>query len=249
MNTLIVTGGARGIGAATARLASSHGYAVVVNYRSNDQAAQSTVREITDSGGKAISFRADVSKHEEVVRLFDAAQKAFGPVAALVNNAAIIGPYGRLDGDQPSELQTVLAINALGPILCCREAILRMSPRHGGSGGAIVNVSSMSSVLGAANEFVPYAAAKGAVESLTVGLGREVSGEGIRVNAVRPGLILTEMQTQRADIDLDKRAAGIPIGRGGEAEEVAACILWLLSDAASYVAGAVLPVSGGIPGR
>ena len=249
MSVLIVTGAGRGIGAATARLGAARGHAVVVNYASNGEAAETTVAAIKQAGGKALTHRADVSDPDQVVGLFDAAEAAFGPVGALVNNAAILGPYGRLDQDAPADIQRVLAINALGPLLCCREAIRRMSPRHGGNGGAIVNVSSMAAALGAANEFIPYAATKGALESMTVGLGREVSKESIRVNAVRPGLILTDMQRERTDIDIDARSAGLPIGRAGEPEEVAETILWLLSDAAAYIAGVIVPVAGGLPGR
>lgn len=245
MPTLIVTGGSRGIGAAVARLGAQRGYAVAVNYTSNEAAAQATVRAIRDAGGTAEAFRGDVSREEDVRALFDAAGR-LGPLAALVNSAGIIGPYGRLDEADADGLRRVLDINVTGTILCCREAVRRLSTRHGGPGGAIVNLSSIAADLGSPGEMVAYAASKGAIDSLTIGLGREVAKEGVRVNAVRPGLIDTEIQIiPGVGNRLDKFATASPIGRPGTAEEAAQTVLWLLSDAASYVTGALLDVSGG----
>jgi NAD(P)-dependent dehydrogenase (short-subunit alcohol dehydrogenase family) len=244
--TTIVTGGGRGIGAAVSRLLARQGHAVAVNYAARPDAAEALVREIGAAGGKAVAIRADVAEAGDVGRLFDEAAAALGPVTALVNSAGIIGAYGRLDQAAPEDLARVLAVNALGTALCCREAVLRLSTRHGGPGGAIVNLSSVASTLGGANEFVSYAASKGAVDSLTIGLAREVAREGIRVNAIRPGLIDTEMQlVPGVGSRLDTLGSSPPMGRPGTADEVAEAVAWLLSDAASYVTGAILNVSGG----
>jgi len=246
MKSLIVTGGSRGIGAAVARMAAQRGYAVTFSYVGNAEAADATLAAIRDTGGQAQAVQGDVAREEDIVALFDAAESRFGPTAGLVNNAGIVGPYGRLDEVSTEGIRRTLDIDVLGAILCAREAVRRMSTRHGGQGGAIVNVGSMAAVLGSPNEFVTYAAAKGAVDSLTVGLAREVAQEGIRINCVRPGLIDTDIQViPGVGNRLDKFASSSPIGRAGTADEVAESVLWLLSDAASYVTGAILNVSGG----
>jgi NAD(P)-dependent dehydrogenase (short-subunit alcohol dehydrogenase family) len=244
--TLVVTGGSRGIGAAVARLAAARGYAVCVNYRSEREAADAVVGAIRAKGGKAVAVQGDVAREPDVVRLFDEAERALGPLAALVNNAGITGPAGRVAEVSHETLRRVLDINVIGAFLCAREAVKRMSTARGGKGGAIVNLSSMAAFLGGPGEWVHYAASKGAIESLTIGLSREVARDGIRVNAVAPGLIDTEIHAAAGFPDRVKElAASVPIGRGGTAEEVAEAILWLLSDAAAYVTGTSLRVSGG----
>jgi len=246
MKSLIVTGGSRGIGAAVARMAAQRGYAVTFSYVGNAGAADATLDAIREAGGQAQAVQGDVAREEDIAALFDAAESRFGPTAGVVNNAGIVGPYGRLDEIPTDGIRRTLDIDVLGAILCAREAVRRMSTRHGGQGGSIVNVGSMAAVLGSPNEFVTYAAAKGAVDSLTIGLAREVAQEGVRVNCVRPGLIDTEIQIiPGVGNRLDKFAPSSPIGRAGTADEVAESVLWLLSDAASYVTGAILNVSGG----
>ncbi len=246
MKSLIVTGGSRGIGAAVARMAARRGYAVTFSYIGNADAAEATVKAITEAGGQAQAVRGDVAREEDVLALFDAAEARFGRPTGLVNNAGIVGPYGRLDEASAEGIRRTLDIDVLGAILCAREAVKRMSTRHGGSGGGIVNVGSMAAVLGSPNEFITYAAAKGAVDSMTIGLAREVGKEGIRVNCVRPGLIDTEIQVIPGHGSrLDALASTPPVGRPGSADEVAESVLWLLSEAASYVTGAILNVSGG----
>jgi len=243
---MIVTGGGRGIGAATARLAAERGYAVCVNYARNREAAEGVVAAITAAGGQAVSVQGDVSQEADVLRLFDAAAKALGPVAALVNNAGILEQQMRLDTMEAKRLERVFAVNITGAFLCAREAVRRMSTRHGGRGGAIVNVGSMASRLGSPGEYVDYAASKGAIDSLTIGLAREVAGEGIRVNAVRPGVIYTEIHASGGEPGRVERVKGaVPMQRGGQPEEVARAILWLLSDEASYTTGSFIDVSGG----
>ncbi|MFQ5773710.1 MAG: SDR family oxidoreductase [Kiloniellaceae bacterium] len=243
---MVVTGGGRGIGAATARLAARRGYAVCVNYVSNSQAAEALVAEVRAAGGRAIAHRADVSVEDEVERLFARVDEELGPVTALVNNAGLSGRISRLDEAEGETLRRVVAVNVLGVLYCARAAVRRMSTRHGGKGGAIVNVSSGAATLGSPGEYVWYAGSKGAVDSITLGLAREVAGEGIRVNAVAPGMIATEIHAASGDPGrLERIGRSVPIGRPADPEEVAEPILWLLSEQAGYVTGAVLRVAGG----
>lgn len=243
---VVVTGASRGIGAAIARLAGAQGYRVAVNYVSNAQAAQAMVREIEAAGGRAAAIQADVARPGEVRRLFDAAEAALGPVTALVNNAGITGPSSRFADLTPDDMERVVSLNLLGAMACAQEAIRRMSTAHGGGGGAIVNVSSMAATLGGAGEFVLYGATKGAIDTLTIGLSREVAREGVRVNAVAPGMIDTEIHASSGDPGrIDRIVPTVPMGRIGTAAEVADAVLYLLSDAAAYVTGTVLKVSGG----
>ncbi|WP_226783076.1 SDR family oxidoreductase [Oceaniglobus trochenteri] len=241
---LIVTGGSRGIGAATALRAARDGWAVLVNYSADSAAAEAVVRDITAGGGRAVAARGNVAQEGEVIALFDAAERALGPVTGLVNNAGILDRATSFAEIETGRWQRIFDINATGSFLAAREAVRRMGAA--GRGGAIVNLSSMAAPLGGAHEFVDYAATKGAVESMTIGLSREVARQGIRVNAVRPGLIETDMQGASGDPDRARRLAeGVPMGRPGTAQEVAEAVCWLLSGAASYVTGAILPVSGG----
>ncbi|MGQ4877246.1 SDR family oxidoreductase [Billgrantia sp. LNSP4103-1] len=243
---LVITGGSRGIGAATARLGAASGYAVCINYHHNEAAALAVVDEIRHGGGEAIAVAGDVGSEADVVRLFAEVDEKLGPVTALANNAGILETQMRVEQMDAARLFRVLTTNVIGSFLCAREAIRRMSTRHGGQGGAIVNVSSIASRLGAPDEYVDYAAAKGAIDSFTIGLAKEVAAEGIRVNAVRPGVIHTEIHASGGEPDRVERVkAGVPMQRGGEAEEVARAILWLLSDQASYSTGAMLDVTGG----
>ena len=243
---MIVTGGGRGSGAATARLAAARGYAICVNYLRNSEAAQNLEGEITGAGGRAITVAADVAKEADVMRLFDTARDKLGPLTALVNNAGILERHARLDEMEAARFERVFATNIAGAFLCAREAVRRMSTRHGGKGGGIVNVSSMASKLGAPGEYVDYAASKGAIDSLTIGLAKEVAEEGIRVNAVRPGVIYTEIHASGGEAGrVDRVKAAVPMKRGGQPEEVARAILWLLSDEASYSTGTFIDVSGG----
>jgi NAD(P)-dependent dehydrogenase (short-subunit alcohol dehydrogenase family) len=245
-NVVIITGASRGIGAATARLAAQRGYAVCVNYASNREAADGVVTEIAKAGGRAIAVQADVAIEADVIRLFDAAAKALGPVTALVNNAGILEQQMRLDEMDADRFERVFATNITGSFLCAREAVRRMSTKHGGGGGAIVNVGSMASRLGSPGEYIDYAASKGAIDSLTIGLAREVAEEGIRVNAVRPGVIRTEIHASGGEPGrVDRVAKAVPMKRGGEPEEVAHAILWLLSSESSYSTGTFIDVSGG----
>ena len=243
---VLVTGGSRGIGAATARLAAASGHAVCVSYAARSQAAESVVREIADAGGRAMAVQADVAREVDVTRLFDRCADELGVPTGLVNNAGSLERQMRLDEMDAARLTRTFAVNAIGSFLCAREAVRRMSTRHGGSGGAIVNVSSAAARLGSPNAYIDYAAAKGAVDTLTIGLAQEVAGEGIRVNAVRPGLIYTELHASGGEPGrVERLRDSIPMGRGGQPEEVAAAILWLLSEAASYVTGSILDVTGG----
>jgi NAD(P)-dependent dehydrogenase (short-subunit alcohol dehydrogenase family) len=246
VQTLIVTGGGRGIGAAVSRAAAARGYAVAVNYTLDENAAESVAREIRAAGGRAAAIRADVAGEADVRELFERAERELGPLAALVNNAGVTGPLTRLDALEASDLQRVLAVNVAGTILCAREAVRRLSTRHGGPGGAIVNLSSRAAELGGAGDWVHYAASKGAIDTFTRGLAREVAAEGIRVNAVAPGLIDTDLHATAGAPDRIERLQGaIPMQRAGSAADVAAAVLWLLSSDAAYVTGAILPVSGG----
>lgn len=243
---LVITGGTRGIGAATARLAAARGWIVVVNYRRDHEAAERVVTEIEASGGRAVSIRADVSEEQEAVELFSTVDERLGPVTGLVNAAGYAEPQARVDEMSAERLRRLFATNVTGSFLCAREAIRRMSTRHGGQGGAIVNLSSIAARLGSPGEYVDYAASKGAIDTFTIGLAKEVAGEGVRVNGVRPGLIHTEFHAAGGDPGrVERLAATVPMGRGGEAEEVAAAILWLLSEEASYTTGALLDVGGG----
>ncbi len=245
-SVVIVTGGSRGIGAATAHLAAREGYRVAVNYHRDALAAEAVVRDIHEAGGMAVAVQGDVSQAADVTRLFDTASAALGPITGLVNNAGILERQARVDEMDAARLTRVLATNVIGSFLCAREAVLRMSTRHGGAGGAIVNVSSRAAVLGSPGEYVDYAASKGAVDTFTVGLAREVAGEGIRVNGVRPGIIATDIHASGGEAGRVARLGpGVPLGRGGTPEEVARAIVWLLSDAASYTTGAMIDVSGG----
>ena len=242
---ILVTGASRGIGAAAARAASALGHAVVVNYAADQGGAEAVVREIQAAGGVAAAVRADVGDEAQVLRLFETVD-ALGPLAGLVNNAGVTGGFCRVEALSGETLARVLAVNVAGAMLCAREAVRRMSTARGGGGGGIVNVSSMAAQLGGAGEWVHYAASKGALDSFTVGLAREVAAEGIRVNAVAPGLIETGLHAEAGAPDrLQRLAPTIPMGRAGTAEETAAAIAWLLSPAAAYVTGAVLPVAGG----
>jgi NAD(P)-dependent dehydrogenase (short-subunit alcohol dehydrogenase family) len=243
---LLVTGGGRGIGAATARLAAARGYDVCVNYRANRAAADAVAADIRASGRRALVCQADVAIDADIVRLFAAVDAELGPLTALVNNAGILERQGRVDQIDAARLSRVFATNVTGAFICAREAVRRMSTKHGGSGGTIVNVSSRAAVLGAPGEYVDYAASKAALDTLTVGLAKEVAGEGIRVNGVRAGIIYTEIHASGGEPGrVDRLGPTLPMQRGGTAEEVARAILWLLSDEASYTTGSFIDVAGG----
>ena len=243
---LLVTGGSRGIGAAIARLAAARGYAVAVNYRSRQDAADAVAAAIVSAGGRAVAVRGDVAVEADVVRLFEACDRALGPVTALVNNAGILETQMRVEAMDAARITRILATNVVGSFLCAREAVRRMSTRHGGRGGAIVNLSSGAARLGAPGEYVDYAASKGAIDTFTVGLAQEVAQEGIRVNAVRAGYIYTEMHASGGEPDrVDRVKAFVPMRRGGEPEEVAQAVLWLLSDEAAFTTGSFVDVTGG----
>ena len=243
---LLVTGASRGIGAATALLAAQRGYAVCVNYLHNRGAADAVVARITETGGRAITVAADISLEADVLRLYASIDHELGPVTGLVNNAGILEQQQRTDAIDAARLQRIFATNVIGSFLCAREAVKRMSRSAGGQGGAIVNVSSVAARTGSPGEYVDYAASKGAIDSFTRGLAAEVAGDGIRVNAVRPGFIHTDMHASGGEPDrIERVKVGVPLQRGGQAEEVALAILWLLSDEASYTTGAFLDVAGG----
>jgi len=243
---LLVTGGGRGIGAATSRLAAHRGWDVCVAYRSDAAAARAVADEVRAAGRRALAVAADVASEEQVVRLFEAVDRGLGPLDGLVNNAGALERQATVAEMDAARIGRVLATNVTGSFLCAREAVRRMSTRRGGRGGAIVNLSSAAARLGSPGEYVDYAAAKAAVDTFTIGLAKEVAAEGIRVNAVRPGLIHTTIHASGGEPGRVARLAGtVPVGRGGTPEEVAAAVLWLLSDEASYVTGAVLDVAGG----
>jgi NAD(P)-dependent dehydrogenase (short-subunit alcohol dehydrogenase family) len=243
---IVVTGGSRGIGAATARLAADRGYAVCVNYVRNHEAAGQVVAACRRAGVKAVAVQADVAVETEVVRLFETVDRELGRVTALVNNAGILETQMRVEDMDAGRIARVFAANVTGSFLCAREAVRRMSTKRGGAGGAIVNVSSAAARVGSPGEYVDYAAAKGAIDTLTLGLSKEVAEEGIRVNAVRPGFIYTDIHASGGEPGrVDRVKALVPMKRGGRPEEVAAAILWLLSDEASYATGTLLDLAGG----
>ncbi len=244
--TLLITGASRGIGAATAILAASQGWQVVVNYASNSLAADGVVRQIRASGGVGIAVQADVSKEADVIRLFETMDAKLGRLEGLVNNAGVVDVAQRVDEMSVERLQRMWATNITSSFVCVREAVRRMSTLHGGSGGAIVNVSSVASRLGSPAQYVDYAASKAAIDAFTLGLAKEVAAEGIRVNAVRPGIIDTEIHASGGDPQRVARiASSLPMQRAGTADEVAQAVLWLLSDASSYTTGTLLDVAGG----
>ncbi|WP_054310420.1 SDR family oxidoreductase [Mesorhizobium sp. 1M-11] len=244
--TLLVTGGSRGIGAAVCRQAAGAGYRVAVNYASNEAAAKALVAEIEAGGGEAFAVRGDVGNEADVIAMFEAVDKTFGRLDAFVNNAGVVDRKARVDEMSVERLERMMRINVIGSILCAREAVRRMSTLRGGKGGSIVNLSSAAATLGSPGEYVDYAASKGAIDTFTIGLAREVANEGVRVNAVRPGIIDTEIHASGGQ---PGRVAAIrdtvPMKREGKAEEVAHAVLWLLSDAASYTTGSIVNVSGG----
>jgi NAD(P)-dependent dehydrogenase (short-subunit alcohol dehydrogenase family) len=243
---IVVTGGSRGIGAATCRLAATRGYDICVNYHRDRQAAESVVADCRAADAKAVAVQADVATESDVERLFLTADRELGGVFALVNNAGILERQMRVDQMDADRIARVLATNVVGAFLCSRKAVRRMSTKYGGAGGSIVNVSSVAATIGAPGEYVDYAAAKGAIDSLTLGLSKEVAEEGIRVNAVRPGFIYTDIHASGGEPGrVDRVKSTVPMKRGGHAEEVATAILWLLSDEASYVSGAFIDVAGG----
>ena len=243
---LVITGGGRGIGAATARLAAKRGYSVCVNFLRDRTSADRVVQDIRDDGGTAIAVPGDVAVEKDVLHLFGSCDRSLGPLTALVNNAGIVTQPSRVEAMEFERLQRMFSTNVVGPFLCAREAIRRMSTKHGGKGGAIVNVSSGAARLGSPGEWVDYAASKGAIDTMTIGLSKELADEGIRVNCVRPGFVNTQIHANAGEPDrIERLRAGIPMKRGGEPEEVARAILWLLSDEASYSTGAILDVTGG----
>jgi len=246
MKTMIITGASRGIGAATAKLAAEKGYAVVVNYRRDLQAAEGVVAHIRQGGGEAIMVQADIAREEDVLRLFEETDRQYGRLDALVNNAGILERQIRVEQLDVERLSRVFATNIIGQILCAREAVKRMAFKHGGQGGTIVNVSSIAARTGSPHEYVDYAASKGAMDAFTIGLSKEVADEGIRVNAVRPAFIYTDIQRDGGEPGrVDRIKESIPMKRGGLAEEVAEAIFWLASDKSSYSTGIFIDVTGG----
>lgn len=244
--TLIVTGASRGIGAAIARLAGQRGYAVALNFRSGEAEAKKLTEEIVTGGGRALAIHADISREDQILALFQTAERELGPIKALVNNAGVTGGFARVENLTTEAIEKTFAVNVTGAMLCAREAVRRMSTRHGGSGGAIVNISSRAAHTGGAGEWVHYAASKGAIDSFTIGLAREVATEGIRVNAVAPGLTDTDLHAANGEPGrLQRLMPTIPMNRAGMPNEIAEGVLWLLSPAASYVTGAILEIGGG----
>jgi len=243
---MLITGASRGIGAATARLAAHRGYALCLNYHQRADAANAVLEQVRGLGVTAIAVQADVADETQVLHMFEAIDREFGRLDVLVNNAGMLEQQMRLEQMDAARWTRVLGANVIGSFLCAREAIKRMSTRHGGRGGAIVNLSSVAARLGAPGEYIDYAAAKGAIDSMTLGLAKEVASEGIRVNAVRPGVIHTDIHAAGGEPDRVERVkASVPMGRGGQAEEIAEAILWLASEQASYTSGALLDVAGG----
>ncbi len=243
---MLITGASRGIGAATARLAAQQGYALCLNYHQRADAANAVLEQVRGLGVTAIAVQADVADETQVLHMFEAIDREFGRLDVLVNNAGMLEQQMRLEQMDAARWTRVLGANVIGSFLCAREAIKRMSTRHGGRGGAIVNLSSVAARLGAPGEYIDYAAAKGAIDSMTLGLAKEVASEGIRVNAVRPGVIYTDIHAAGGEPDRVERVkASVPMGRGGQAEEIAEAILWLASEQASYTSGALLDVAGG----
>ncbi|HKS14920.1 MAG TPA: SDR family oxidoreductase [Pseudomonas sp.] len=243
---ILITGASRGIGAATALLAARQGYRICINYHADDAAAQQVLAQVRELGAEAIVVRADASVEDEVVQLFQRIDHELGPLTALVNNAGTIAQQSRVEDMSEFRLLKMMKTNVVGPMLCAKHAVRRMSQRHGGQGGSIVNVSSVAARLGSPAEYVDYAASKGALDTFTLGLSKEVAGEGIRVNAVRPGYIHTGFHALSGDPDrVSKLEPGIPLGRGGQPEEVAEAIMWLLSDKASYATGTFIDLGGG----
>ncbi|WP_448651429.1 glucose 1-dehydrogenase [Pseudomonas fluorescens] len=243
---ILITGGSRGVGAATARLAAARGYDVAISYVSDEAAAHAVAEDVKAAGRRALAIRADSADPEQVAALFAAIDREFGRIDVLVNNAAILGLQSRLEDLDFARMQRVFAVNAIGPMLCSQHAIKRMSHRYNGQGGVVINISSGAARLGSPNEYVDYAASKGALESFTIGFAKEVARDGIRVNCIRPGHIYTDMHASGGEPGrVDRVRDSIPMGRGGQPEEVARAILWLASDEASFITGTFLDVTGG----
>lgn len=247
MKTMIITGAARGIGAATALLAARQGFAVVVNYNKQQQAAEKIVAQIKQLGGTALAIQADMAKEEDIIKLFTETDQKLGNLSALINNAGMLEKQMPVENMSVARLTRIFAVNTIGSFLCAKEAVKRMSLKNGGSGGAIVNVSSMGAITGSPNEYVDYAASKAAIDTLTIGLAKEVAAQGIRVNAVRPAFIHTDIHTDGGEPNRIERAKNmIPMKRGGTAQEVAEAICWLVSEKASYTTGSFINIAGGL---
>ncbi|WP_444940241.1 SDR family oxidoreductase [Microbulbifer sp. ZKSA004] len=242
----LITGGNRGIGAATAKLLAHRGYQIAISYRQRKQQAEELIAELRSFGVLAIAVRADISSEKDIVQLFNTVDEQLGPISCLVNSAAIIKPQMRVETMDAERINEILRTNVTGTLLCCREAIKRMSNKNGGTGGTIVNISSAASRSGSPNEYIDYAASKGAVDTLTIGLSQEIADEGIRVNGVRPGFIYTEMHADGGEADrIERVKSAIPLKRGGRAEEVAKAVAWLLGDESTFTTGSFIDVAGG----